>query len=201
MINEIEKRFLEISNLQIDLSKSIIRKADYPKQQVTTRKDKSKEFGEVFTPLFIVDTMIALKFNDVKPTSQTCDLCAGYGQFTIRLMRRLFNTYNIDVLEWLKKYHTLTELQLESCAKLVYIFGPDINLFCGDSMKIGAAKDTDFGILFYDEKNKNWYNNDLVTELLHHKVVKTQLKLIIFIFENYNNNEKLMKLKEKLSKI
>ena len=51
--------------------------------------------------------------------------------------------------------------------------------------------------LFYDEKNKNWYNNNLVTELLHHKVVKTQLKLITFIFENYNNNEKLTKLKEK----
>lgn len=201
MINEIEKRFLEIANLQLDLSKSVIRKADYPKQQVTTRKDKSKEFGEVFTPLFIVDTMIALKFNEVTPTSQTCDLCAGYGQFTIRLMRRLFNTYKIDVLEWLKKYHTLTELQLESCAKLVYIFGPDINLFCGDSMKINDAKDTDFGILFYDEKQKSWYNNDLITELLHHKVVQKQLKLITFIFENYNNPEKLIKLKDKLQKI
>lgn len=52
-IDQIETRFKEIANLyDIDLSKSLIRKSDYPIQQVKTRKDKSKEFGEVFTPPF-----------------------------------------------------------------------------------------------------------------------------------------------------
>lgn len=200
-ITEIEKRFLEITKLDpnMDLTKSIIKKSDYQKQQVTTRKEKSKEFGEVFTPLFLVDIMISLKQKELKPTSLTCDLCAGYGQFTIRLMRRLFNQFKIDVDEWLKNYHTLTELQLESCAKLVYIFGPNINLFVGDSMKLNQAKDEDMGICFYNEQNKSWDHYNLVDSLLQNNIVKNNLKLITFIFNNYNDNEKLNTLKERLN--
>lgn len=154
-ITQIESRFKEISNLSdIDLSKSLIKKSDYPIQQVKTRKDKSKNFGEVFTPLFLVDIMIYLKFKELTPETKTCDLCAGYGQFTIRLMRILYNKFKINVEDWLKNIHTLTELQMESCAKLVYIFGPDINLYAGDSLKLEYSDENDKGILFYNEKEK-----------------------------------------------
>ena len=201
-IDQIEKRFKEITELyDIDLTKSLIKKADYKVQQVKTRKEKSKNFGEVFTPLFLVDIMILMKFKEMTPETKTCDLCSGYGQFTIRMMRMLYNKFHMNVEEWLKNVHTLTELQMESCAKLVYIFGPDINLYAGDSLKLEHSDENDKGILFFNEETKKWYNNELVNELIHIKRVKNNLQLLTFIFENNQNSEKLQKLKERLNEV
>ena len=201
-IDQIEKRFKEITELHdIDLTKSLIKKVDYKVQQVKTRKEKSKNFGEVFTPLFLVDIMILMKFKEMTPETKTCDLCSGYGQFTIRMMRMLYNKFHMNVEEWLKNVHTLTELQMESCAKLVYIFGPDINLYAGDSLKLEYSDENDKGILFFNEETKKWYNNELVDELIHIKRVKNNLQLLTFIFENNQNSEKLQKLKERLNEI
>ena len=201
-IDQIEKRFKEITELHdIDLTKSLIRKDDYKVQQVKTRKEKSKNFGEVFTPLFLVDIMILMKFKEMTPETKTCDLCSGYGQFTIRMMRMLYNKFHMNVEEWLKNIHTLTELQMESCAKLVYIFGPDINLYAGDSLKLEHSDENDKGILFFNEETKKWYNNELVDELIHIKRVKNNLQLLTFIFENNQNSEKLQKLKERLNEV
>ena len=201
-IDQIEKRFKEITELyDIDLTKSLIKKADYKVQQVKTRKEKSKNFGEVFTPLFLVDIMILMKFKEMTPETKTCDLCSGYGQFTIRMMRMLYNKFHMNVEEWLKNIHTLTELQMESCAKLVYIFGPDINLYAGDSLKLEYSDENDKGILFFNEEAKKWYNNELVDELIHIKRVKNNLQLLTFIFENNQNSEKLQKLKERLNEV
>ena len=201
-IDQIEKRFKEITELyDIDLTKSLIKKADYKVQQVKTRKEKSKNFGEVFTPLFLVDIMILMKFKEMTPETKTCDLCSGYGQFTIRMMRMLYNKFHMNVEEWLKNIHTLTELQMESCAKLVYIFGPDINLYAGDSLKLEHSDENDKGILFFNEETKKWYNNELVDELIHIKRVKNNLQLLTFIFENNQNSEKLQKLKERLNEV
>ena len=202
IIDQIEKRFKEITELHdIDLTKSLIKKADYKVQQVKTRKEKSKNFGEVFTPLFLVDIMILMKFKEMTPETKTCDLCSGYGQFTIRMMRMLYNKFHMNVEEWLKNVHTLTELQMESCAKLVYIFGPDINLYAGDSLKLEHSDENDKGILFFNEETKKWYNNELVDELIHIKRVKNNLQLLTFIFENNQNSEKLQKLKERLNEV
>ena len=201
-IDQMEKRFKEIADLHnIDLTKSLIRKSDYQIQQVKTRKEKSKKFGEVFTPLFLVDIMILMKFKEMTPETKTCDLCSGYGQFTIRMMRMLYNKFHMNVEEWLKNIHTLTELQMESCAKLVYIFGPDINLYAGDSLKLEYSDENDKGILFFNEETKKWYNNEFVDELIHIKYVKNNLKLLTFIFENNQNFEKLQKLKERLNEV
>ena len=201
-IDQIEKRFKEITELHdIDLTKSLIKKADYKVQQVKTRKEKSKNFGEVFTPLFLVDIMILMKFKEMTPETKTCDLCSGYGQFTIRMMRMLYNKFHMNVEEWLKNVHTLTELQMESCAKLVYIFGPDINLYAGDSLKLEHSDENDKGILFFNEETKKWYNNELVDELIHIKRVKNNLKLLTFIFENNQNSEKLQELNRRLNEV
>ena len=201
-IDQIEKRFKEITELHdIDLTKSLIRKDDYKVQQVKTRKEKSKNFGEVFTPLFLVDIMILMKFKEMTPETKTCDLCSGYGQFTIRMMRMLYNKFHMNVEEWLKNVHTLTELQMESCAKLVYIFGPDINLYAGDSLKLEYSDENDKGILFFNEETKKWYNNELVDELIHIKRVKNNLKLLTFIFESNQNSEKLQELNRRLNEV
>ncbi len=198
-IIEIENRFKEISNLNnIDLTKSLIKKSDYPNQQVKTRKDKSKLHGEVFTPLYLVDAMIWLKFKDLNPNSKTCDLCAGYGQFTIRLMRIMYNKFHNNINEWLKNSHTLTELQMESCAKLVYVFGPNINLYCGDSLKLDKSNENDTGILFFNENTNQWNNNELINILLQNNIVQNNLKILQFIFENNNDNTKLQTLIQRL---
>src|SRR5574344_757350 len=102
-ILDIEKRFKEVTGLEhVDLTKSVIKKSDFENQQQKTSKQDSKEYGFVATPLFLVDIMILLKFNEITPESKTCDLCAGFGQFTIRLMRMLYNKFSINVDEWLE---------------------------------------------------------------------------------------------------
>ena len=200
-IIDCENRFKEISGIDIDLTKDLIKKTDFDVQQTKTNKQKSDEFGEVFTPLYLVDLMIELKFPILTSTSTTCDLCAGYGQFTIRLMRKLYNRLHINIEEWLEKYHTFTELQLESCAKLVYIFGPNINLYVGDSRNLKYAKASEYGILFFDEKEKQWKNNELLNELLTYSIVKNNLKLLTVIFKNINTEGKLVLLKNKLKEV
>lgn len=199
-IIDCENRFKEISGIDIDLTKDLIKKTDFDVQQTKTNKQKSDEFGEVFTPLYLVDLMIELKFSVLAGNSTTCDLCAGYGQFTIRLMRKLYNRLHINIEKWLEKYHTFTELQLESCAKLVYIFGPNINLYVGDSKNLKYAKSSEYGILFFNEKEKQWKNNELLNELLKFSIVQNNLKLLIKIFEISKNKNKLLLLKDKLNK-
>lgn len=200
-IIDCENRFKEISGIDVDLTKNLIKKTDFDVQQTKTNKQKSDEFGEVFTPLYLVDLMIELKISVLTSTSTTCDLCAGYGQFTIRLMRKLYNRLHINIEEWLEKYHTFTELQPESCAKLVYIFGPNINLYVGDSRNLKYAKASEFGILFFDEKEKQWKNNELLNELLTYSIVKNNLKLLTVIFKNINTEGKLVLLKNKLKEV
>jgi len=140
-IKDIEKRFLEVSKLKCDLTKFPLNEADID-NNITIDKEKSDQYGEVFTPLWLVDKMI-LKAGVKKliNSKSTLDLCAGWGQFTIRMIRALSNhNKDFDVLEWLKNNHTFIELQLESAYKLLNIFGIDINLLIGDALKIKEVK-------------------------------------------------------------
>ena len=194
-IEQIESRFLEVTGLDMNLSTWPIRKSDYAQQQQTTSREDSKEFGFVTTPIFLVDTMIALK-KDLSPEQTTLDLCAGCGQFSIRIMRRLYNKFEIDVIKWLKEKHSFSELQMNNCAKLVFIFGPEINLYCGDSRKMNELQADACGIMFYE--NNEWTQIFEVNELLKDSRVCKNLKLLKFIFENHNNVVKLRRLIEKL---
>ena len=198
MITEIEQRFKEITLLtEMDLSKYPIKKHDYSDQQQKTSKEAAKERGYITTPIFLVDTMIALKYKELTPNLQTCDLCAGEaGQFTIRLMRMLYNKFHIDVRDWLKNNHTLLELDPSACAKLAYIYGPNINLYVGDALKLNLVGEEDTGIIFFD--GNTWKSNPLVNELLQNKTVQNSIKLLDFIF-NYQQDES--KLKTLLSRL
>jgi hypothetical protein len=200
MITKIENRFKEITGLtELNLSKYPIRKTDYENQQQKTSETDIKERGYVTTPIFLVDAMIALKYNELLPTHQTCDLCAGEaGQFTIRLMRMLYNKFNLDIENWLKNNHTFVELFPESCAKLVYIYGPNINLYCGDATKLSLIGTEDSGIIFYDDNNNCWKSNELVNQLIQLDVVKNSIQLLTFVFCNHNYPNKLKNLLGKL---
>ena len=163
-INKIEKRFLKVSGLDCNLNKFPLKKEECSK--TTNNKDKSKLHGEVFTPLWFVDKMILKASDSLKKAKTTHDLCAGYGQFTVRMLRFLANNRGGFRPEtWLKEVHSFSEYQISSVYKLLYIFGADITLFIGDAKQLEKLKDTDEGILFYSEKKNEWFNitNDLIT--------------------------------------
>ena len=169
-ITEIESRFKEVSGLgHLDLSVSHFAKGD-DQCQVTTREEQ-KEFGWVTTPLWLVDEMIEPQMSSLTLTSKTCDACSGCGQFSIRLMRKFYEKLvnqgiPINKAEkfitqvWLPKNHFFTEFQFSNIAKLIYIFGTNINVYIGDSLNLKCSNDADKGLLFWI--NDSWENLPLV---------------------------------------
>lgn len=190
-LDQIEQRFCEVAKLDIGLTVFPIKKEDYKEQKQETIKELSKKYGFVPTPIFLVDTMICMEMKNLKASSTTCDFCAGVGQYTIRLLRYLKNKYQIDVEDFLKNNHYITELQPENCAALVYIFGPKINLYVGDSMNLKYSTEDDKGILFFDEKNKKWENNSLIDKLLVKEDINTNREVLSYIFNNYKHSKKI----------
>jgi hypothetical protein len=154
LLQGMERRFKKIAGLaNEDLT-------PFPIKQVSNQKinkDKSKEFGEVFTPLCLVDSMI--KQAKIKKDHTTLDLCAGYGQFSIRLFRAYFLKFrksaDFDFKKFMKQ-HCFSELQLSSCFKLLRIFGLGINLFIGDAMQLGKVPENANGIWLYVEEADRW---------------------------------------------
>lgn len=165
-LEQIETKFKEISGIDIDLSIFPLSESDLNVQTVTN-KLKKVNFGEVFTPLWLVDRMILKCADNVLATGEkmlkaqaTLDLCAGYGQFTIRMLRCI-NIYKesqkeeFEVNKWLSK-HSVSEIQLGSVYKLLYIFGSELNIYIGDSRFLNKLKESQSGILIYN--GKNWQN-------------------------------------------
>ena len=119
-IEEMEQRFIEVSGIDCDLKKFPLDESDI-KNNILTDKQKSDQYGEVFTPLWLVDHMILKAEESLYGARTTLDLCAGYGQFTIRMIRALYNNdENFNVNEWLN-HHTFIEIQLESAYKILYL--------------------------------------------------------------------------------
>lgn len=150
---EAEKRFKKISNISHDITTFPLKSNV---SNIEINKAKSKEFSEVFTPLWLVDVMIKqAKLTNADVT--TLDLCAGYGQFSIRLLRYLFNTVpGFKVGTYLSNNHAFSELQLSSCYKLLNSFGIKINLFIGDSTHLNKLPENAKGIWCYIESYGSW---------------------------------------------
>jgi len=92
MCNEyIEARFCAVTGYSGDLSQYPLEKSS----EFATDKKKSRDFAEVFTPPHIVDRMLdAVPFKD---GSKNLDLCAGHGQFTIRMLRKFSLIKGFDI--------------------------------------------------------------------------------------------------------
>lgn len=151
IVESIEKRFKDVANLDGDFSLMPMPKEYH--LQVTTNKDKSDTFGEVFTPIWLVDSMLerVSDYDWRNGNKVTLDLCAGYGQFTIRMIRKKFSLMGnkFDVLKFLFQTHYFSELQLSSCYKLLHIYSPNINLFIGDSKELKSLPENCSGIYYY----------------------------------------------------
>ena len=200
MLEDIEKRFCEctkLSNKGIEVF-PIKKPKDFSVQKQETIKELSDKYGFVPTPLYLVDVMIAGRQDELNVDSSTCDFCAGCGQYTIRLLRYLKNKFDIDVENFLTNNHYLTELQPENCAALVYIFGPKINLYVGDSMNLKYSTEQDKGIVFFNEKTKVWEHNKLFDALLTKETFNTNKQFLSFIFNNYKDSNKIVEFVNKI---
>ena len=190
-ISTIEFRFKEVTGLtDLDLSVPHFQKGD--NQQQATTKEEYKQFGFVTTPLWLVDEMLEPEIPNLTLTSTTCDACAGCGQFSIRLMRKLHDKFiNMGVVDakvnswitnvWLPKLHYFTEFQFSNVAKLIYIFGTSINVYVGNSLNMKYAGDNDSGLLFFNAKEKKWVNlPNLMPYILP---IKDDLNSLLLLFD------------------
>lgn len=152
-IEKIERRFKIVTGIDHDLS-------IYPIKdniQFETNKEKSRDFAEVFTPLNIVDEMIGV-VPEIDRDTKSIDLCAGYGHFTIRLIRRLFDEYDefFNIYNFLYYKHLFNEIQISSCCKLLWIFGDHINLAIGDALQLAKLPKNARGIWYWFEEIDSW---------------------------------------------
>lgn len=190
-IESIESRFKEVTGLtHLDLSVPHFERGD--NQQQATTKEEYKKFGFVTTPLWLVDEMLEPEIPNLTLTSTTCDACAGCGQFSIRLMRKLHDKFiKMGIIKekvnawitsvWLPKLHYFTEFQFSNVAKLIYIFGTSINVYVGDSLNMKYAGDNDSGLLFFNAKEKKWVNlPNLMPYILP---IKDDLNSLLLLFD------------------
>ena len=155
IVESVESRFKDVANLSGDFS--LMPMPQEYHLQVKTNKEKSDTFGEVFTPIWLVDSMLE-RVSDFDWRNQnkiTLDLCAGYGQFTVRMLRKKYDLMGekFDAKKFLFKTHYFSELQLSSCYKLMHIYSPNINLFIGDANALKSLPEDCSGIYYY---NKQW---------------------------------------------
>ena len=190
-IEQIEQRFKNVTGLtHLDLSTPHFERG--ANQQQATTKDEYKNFGFVTTPLWLVDEMLEPQIPSLTLTSTTCDACSGCGQFSIRLMRKLHDKFiNMGASEsqvgkwlssvWLPRLHYFTEFQFSNVAKLIYIFGTNINIYVGDSLNMKYAKDDERGLLFFNPKKKEWYNLPRLNDMI--EPMKDDLNALLIVFE------------------
>ncbi len=175
-IEEIEKRFKEVTKLDVDLTKlPLIDDVDfenaheYKNYQVKTDKEKSDKHGEVFTPLWLVDYMLNWVSDDEWKNQDltTEDLCAGLGQFTIRMLRKKYSLLgeSFEIDKFLGETHLFSEFQLESSIKLLYIFGNTIRLLVGDARERSKLPDdAEKGIWVFNGKIWEDKTGDIINE-------------------------------------
>ena len=165
-IEEVENRFKEICIIEADFT--VFPHAEIYKQ---IRRQENAHLGEVWTPSMIVDKMILT--SNPQPDKFNMDLCAGRGQFTIRILRKFTqDNPSFDINNYLTQYHWFSEINEDSCRELLYIFGNKIdgtsvplNLAIGPAQELKSYPEDKNGVwlkgLFkYNEKTKQWLEVD-----------------------------------------
>lgn len=151
-----EDRFKVVTSLVGDLSSYPISRADH--LDFETDREKSREFAEVFTPVYMVDQMLGT-IEGLNTTTRNLDLCAGHGQFTIRMLRKFMNEdSSFDLRKYLMQRHFFNEIQPESCWKLLWTFGSNINLAIGSALKLNKLPENWKGVWVFIEGIDAWVN-------------------------------------------
>jgi hypothetical protein len=173
MINSLETKFKSITGIS-----PVTNLEQYPLTEHigfdirTTHKGKN---GEVFTPLQIVDRM--LEIAQPKSNQFNMDLCAGRGQFTIRILRKFVNeNSDFNIKNYLRDFHWFNEFNKDSCIELIEIFGEDINLCIGPAQELKLMEESETGIFIFNSKIKSWVKIK-AEEILTYKETSKTFKL------------------------
>jgi len=172
LLTAFEERFKVLCGLGGDFSKYPLQKSD--DVHFDTDKEKSRTFAEVFTPLHMVDRMLGeVPFVSTK---DNLDMCSGYGQFTIRMLRSLYNQSgsSFKVASYLQKHHQFSELQISSCYKLLWVFTPQINLAIGDALQLGKLPRNARGVWYYLETLGEWVDVSAFVGALYERLNGTR---------------------------
>lgn len=145
-VKTMEDRFKIVTSLAGSLDRFPIYKED--QLDFLTDREKSRQFAEVFTPIYMVDEMIG-KIPDLNTNTRNIDLCAGHGQFTIRMLRKFLTDDGLNLRDYLMKRHFFCELQLESAWKIIWVFGSNINLAIGSALELHKLPANWRGIWLY----------------------------------------------------
>lgn len=156
-----EDRFKVATSLVGDLSRYPILRED--QLDFETDRERSRTFAEVFTPVYMVDEMLGV-VPDLSSRDKVMDLCAGHGQYTIRMLRRFLKTdRQFDLRRYLMERHFFNEIQLGSAWRLIWIFGSNINLAIGSALALERLPAGWRGIWLYVESVSTWVP---ITELV-----------------------------------
>ncbi|MBD3261098.1 MAG: hypothetical protein GF334_05355, partial [Candidatus Altiarchaeales archaeon] len=167
----IERRFKVVTGLVGDLSVFPSKKSDG--LSFRTDKDKSRDYAEVFTPPHIADAMIGtIPEGGLTQGKRVMDLCAGHGQFAVRVLRDLHNKHGDDfrLTQFLNRKLYFVELQTSSCHKLLWTFSANINLAIGDALQLGKLPQKWRGIWVYLEALDEWVDVTSFVKKLRKKI-------------------------------
>ena len=136
----------------------------------TYSKDKSKSFGEVFTPEPLIKEMLmsldAETWTD--PTKTIFDPCAGFGNFPVVIIQAFMKGLKNEFTDQMERYKHIIENQLymaeyqrESAEFINDLFSLGIfkvNLYVGDYLTMPE----DFFDLSYDERKNKYPDNCII---------------------------------------
>jgi hypothetical protein len=137
------KKIYEMDNIEID---------NFIKQLLPVKKEEKNKFGEVFTPPELINKMLDLFPKNIwsNPKLKWLDPSVGVGFFMIFIYLRLMD--GLKVWQPNKKKRSqfiinnmlfMVEINKKNCNICKSIFGPGVNLFCGDFLSVVKFKDYD----------------------------------------------------------
>ena len=120
------------------------------KRYIEVGKQEVRKFGEVFTPLILVEIMLNFLPKDVwtNPNLKWLDPASGMGNFPLMVIKRLMVGLKDWEIDPEKRYKHIvenmiyvSELQPRNAFMYLYMVDPhdeyDINLYCGSSLDMG----------------------------------------------------------------
>ena len=181
-INNILYQFRMVYNSLINEPNELL---DYLKKSLKPKELEKKKFGEVFTPMEVIDEMMNNLDKHYKKenkksifsesTLKWYDPAAGMGSFPVNVYYRLMDGLKKEFPdEKLRKKHILenmlymSEINKKNCYILGKLFNKNkfnLNIYCGDSLKLDISKkfniehfDVIMGNPPFQDKNKSGDN-------------------------------------------